>query len=166
MAKPVPTPLTIGFELEITLIPKSPTQIPGFLEADRDTSGSDARRIKRHNSVLIHAFIEDALNPIRPRSTDPPYLHWTVSTDSSIRPTQDFYAVEIQSPKCTTVDPDAWPKLVSQVFDVLRQSFMLRSEVSCGIHVHTSLATTSWRLSDLRSIARAVVMFSGMFTAL
>ena len=70
--------------------------------------------------------------------------------------------VEIVTPK---IRADAtWPRTIERFWDLLSHHFDFRQEMSCGFHVHVSLASGFYTLDQLRCMAKAVTFWSSYAT--
>ncbi|KAH8904963.1 hypothetical protein BR93DRAFT_939020 [Coniochaeta sp. PMI_546] len=75
-------------------------------------------------------------------------------------------ALEIVSPIMTFDDAGAWRTHVSTVFELINEQCRLKSNHTCGFHVHISVADRMWELAELKSLSIAILHFEEAFTDL
>jgi hypothetical protein len=75
--------------------------------------------------------------------------------------------LEITSPILTFDDKGAWRQHVRTVFDLVEDHCEIKTDISCGFHVHLSPADREWDLAELQNISIAILHFEqAMFDVL
>jgi len=59
-----------------------------------------------------------------------------------------------------------WRNHVLKVFDLLKDDCKIKTNPSCGFHIHVSHTDGTWALSELKQLCVAILNFESAFAAL
>ncbi|KAF3930174.1 hypothetical protein ABW19_dt0210377 [Dactylella cylindrospora] len=78
---------------------------------------------------------------------------------------EGFFPFEITSRILSADDFQTWAEEVETVFRTLEYFFDLRTNFSCGFHVHFA-TVPKWEFEDLKSLSKAIICFDPLIDAL
>ncbi|KAI1130805.1 hypothetical protein F5Y10DRAFT_288553 [Nemania abortiva] len=162
-----PISFCIGIEIELLVELKSP--LPG-----RDPRN---RRPPDYNDVfsalqkwLSRSNIEAVVRTDENMLLD--YTQWVIQGDYSLYPKKNCYGIELASR--VLFSDEEWQREVETVWSVLKRRFEIKSDESCGTHVHISIKTggdneckpAMYNLDQLRKVSKSVVIYEDAVTEL
>ena len=166
---------TIGFEVEVVVMPKTVLQVAQ--EAGRDIVSDEMMerdvyayiRRKFHSIGLgANIYIPD------PTGHGPDYSVWNITSDNSIETNTSSMESSPQAPRLFRVGVelispifvfinDEWPSTVRRVFGALNEMHW-RPNRSTGLHVHVGSRYRPFTLKEVKEIAKYVLAFEGKET--
>ncbi|KAI3394575.1 hypothetical protein diail_2566 [Diaporthe ilicicola] len=154
----------MGIEVEALLIPHDQKILPLGKEL-----GDFARQIaKSYNSMRDPKTNYSMRADIGRKYEGVEYQDWVLTDDVTLKGDEKtMYAVEIVSP-ILKAEPykSGWRTEINHMFKAINSLCAIRSNRSCGFHVHLSPIGSGWSLQELKGIATAVIHFECAFEVL
>ncbi|KAI9764376.1 MAG: hypothetical protein M1840_008514 [Geoglossum simile] len=152
-----------GVEIELLVRPK-----PALLEFmsqygyEESTEYFQARKNRR----ALHRALAEALSvgglAAKVDEDEGEFSTWLVAYDGSIQESDGFYGLEVISRLLESADN--WLAEIDLLWTLLDDFCFIRSDDSCGTHVHTSLRGR-YTLDELKRIAKATVYYEPAITS-
>ncbi|KAJ8132833.1 hypothetical protein O1611_g788 [Lasiodiplodia mahajangana] len=159
--------LCIGIEIELLVELKNP--LPRRGHHGRGTSDNSAVYYALQR-WLVQTGVQAVVKTDGNMSSDT--SRWTIQGDYSLSEKKNCYGIELASRIFHTNED--WDEEVGHVWSVLTRRFEIKSDESCGTHVHISVqdgedakhSPTIYDLDQLRRISKSVVIYEDAVTQL